>query len=171
MIDNEKPNFVGTSTRGSSPYHYSSTIKVEPIKWPSRQEVKDQIQQLKTSARPQVNSVISSPYHFTRPRVNARTIPAPISNVLVRHTPIQGTNQHRVTVSFTHNPQDSYFQAASIYLKQGGREPVLVGGGTKSPLTFTTNKTTEASTVIVQSAGNWGSTLPHQSPSKQVRLG
>ena len=44
------------------------------------------------------------------------------------------------------------------------------GGGAKSPLTFTTNKTTEASTVFVASQGNWGSNLPHQSPSKQVRL-
>ena len=170
MVSNEKPTFVGTTTHGSSSYHHSSTVKVEPIKWPSRQEVKDQIQQLKTSGRPQVNSVISSPYHFTRPRVNARTVPVPLSNVLVRHSPIQGTSQHRVTVSFTHNPQDAYFQSVNIYLKQGGREPVLVAGGSKAPLTFATSKTSEASTVIVQSTGNWGSTLVHQSPSKGVRL-
>lgn len=163
-IRNEKPMF-GTTTAGSTERKpYPNVVKVEPIHWPTESE--DRIQQTKTGSKPQVQTLPGT----ARPRVNARTVPRPVNNVRINRAQA-GANQHKVTVSFIQHPSDIYFQRVAVYLKQGNGEPTQVAGGSTSPISFTTNKTSAPSQVMVQSVGAWGATPIHRAPSHIVHLG
>jgi hypothetical protein len=139
----------------------------DPIVWPARRHVDNQIEQTKGSAKPQAAFVLPT----TQPNqssVPPRTTPQPVSHVrvILRH----GVGQKTVTVQFNHPMGDPYFQGASVYLKKANQQPTLVASGAKSPLTFTTPNDPAPHAVYVSSDGNWGSTNVLTSPSHPVQL-
>lgn len=143
-------------------------IPKTPIIWPASQHKANQIQQTKTSAKPQAPFVLPT----TQPTTSAvapRTTPQAVSNVrVVSRPPIGG--QKTVTVQFSHPPGDQYFSGANVYLRRANQQPTLVASGAKSPLTFTAPTHTAPHSVYVTSVGNWGETNVLTSPSTPVRL-
>ena len=148
---------------------HPGAIPSTPVIWPATSQRSDQIQQTKTSAKPQAAFVLPT----TQPNkssVPPRTTPQPVSNIRVVTRPaVDG--QKTVIVQFTHPHGDPYFQGAHVYLRQAGKpQPVLVAGGAASPLRFTVPVNTAPHVLHVSSYGNWGETNVLTSPSRPVRL-
>jgi hypothetical protein len=138
-----------------------------PVLWPTESHTVNKIQQTKGSAKPQTDNVPPT----TQPNassVSARTTPATVSNIRVVSKTAKG--QKTVTVQFTHPHGDPYFAGANVYLRQGGKQPVQVASGAKSPLSFSVPTTTAPHSIFVTSYGNWGETPVLHSPSARVRL-
>lgn len=95
-------------------------------------------------------------------------VPKTVSNVQAVAKSV-GTSR-QVTVTFAQNANDPYFTTALVYLKLGTGQPTVVAQGPTSPLTFTVTKTKSPATVIVVSAGNWGSTAVQNSPATSLSL-
>jgi len=87
----------------------------------------------------------------------------------LRNHPTDSTLKN-VTVQFNHPGTNPYFSAANVYMKQAGKEPVLVASGASSPLTFTAPKTNIPTSIHVSSVGNWGETDILTAPSAPVTL-
>ena len=96
-------------------------------------------------------------------------VPKVVTNVRVKKKILNST-QAQLTVSFTQNPGDPYFVNAQIYLKLAAGNPVLIGQGANSPLVITVARTSTPATIIVVSAGNWGSTAISASPVESINL-
>lgn len=124
-----------------------------------------QIAQLKaagvSSNPPSANPQTKSP--------NTQGLPKVVTNLAVLKQNVSAS-QVQVTVSFGHDPGDYYFSTAKIYIKYGTAAPVFVSEGSKSPIQFTVTRTSAPSTVIVVSAGNWGSTPISSSPARSISL-
>jgi hypothetical protein len=139
-----------------------------PIIWPTESHTVNKIQQTKGRAKPQTDNVQPT----TQPNassVQPRTTPAVVSNIRVV-TRRASNGQKPITVQFTHPHGDSYFAGANVYLRQGSKQPVLVAGGAKSPLSFTAPATVAPHSIYITSYGNWGETPVLHSPSARVRL-
>lgn len=146
---------------------HPGSVPSQPIKWPAPRHVSNQVQQTKGSAKPQ-----SNPLPTTQPSVSAvapRTTPANVGRIRVTTRPAVN-GQKTITVQFTHPGGDQYFAGANVYLKRAGGQPTQVGGGAKSPLTFTVPVSDAPHSVFVSSVGNWGETDVLSSPSHPVRL-
>lgn len=146
---------------------HPGAIPRTPLLWPENQHKSNQIQQTKGSAKPQASYALPTTQPST-PIVQPRTTPAPVTNVRV--VTRAGTGQKTVTVQFTHPSGDPYFAGANVYLRQSGKQPVLVAGGAQSPLTFTATNNNAPHAVYVTSFGDWGETDVLTSPSHPVRL-
>ncbi len=124
-----------------------------------------QIQQLKaagvTGGLPSANPQTKSP--------NTQGLPQVVTGLSVSKRNVSAS-QVSLTVSFAHNPGDPYFSTARVYIKYGSAAPILVSEGSKSPIQFTVPRISTPSTVIVVSAGNWGSTPISSSPARSIRL-
>lgn len=145
-------------------------VPAAPVIWPEPRQRANQIQQTKSSAKPQQTSVqpTTQPNQAT---VTPRTTPKMVSNVrVVTRPPVNG--QKTVIVQFTHPGNDPYFAGARIYLRQAGQghQPALVAGGASSPLTFTVPTHQAPHVLHVTSVGQWGETVVSQSPASAVRL-
>jgi hypothetical protein len=96
----------------------------------------------------------------------------PVQNLRVQRTPINAV-QVRVSVSFTPNPNDKYFQGVRVSLAQGADTPLQVGLGRVSPIVFTIPRTgngaTAFATVTAQSVGTVADSPLGNSPSKAIR--
>lgn len=117
--------------------------------------VQNQIQQVKTATV----IVPTSP--------NNQGQAQPVQNVRIVKTPV-GNGQIRVSVSFTPNPADRYFQGVALSLTQGNNTPLQVAFGKVSPVTFLTPATSAPSTLSVQSVGSLGDTSLADSPSQAL---
>ena len=162
-MDDNTPKFeLGTPFPGSNP--------TQPLAWPSGQHQSNQIQQTKGTAKAQVASAHPSTQPST-PTVAPRTTPPAVTHVRVvlRNHPSDSTLKN-LTVQFNHPGTNPYFSGANVYTKQSGKEPVLVAGGAKSPLTFSVTKSPIPTSVYVTSVSNWGETDILTAPSKSVRL-
>lgn len=147
---------------------HPGSIPTTPIIWPAPRHVSNQVQQTKGSAKPQTANVLPT----TQPNASAvppRTTPAPVSHVRVVTRPAVNGNK-TVIVQFNHPSNDPYFAGANVYLKRAGAQPTQVGGGAKSPITFTVPTHNAPHTVLVSSFGNWGETDIGSSPAHHVRL-
>jgi hypothetical protein len=100
---------------------------------------------------------------------NTQGVPKVVADVTVRKKNLSAT-QAQLTVSFMENPNDLYFVRAQIYLKLGNANPVLIGQGASSPLNVNVTRTSVPATIIVVSAGNWGSTDVNFSPVQSLSL-
>ena len=149
-------------------FFHPGSIPSTPIIWPAPRHVSNQVQQTKSSAKPQVATVLPT----TQPSqssVPPRTTPQQVSGIrIVTRRAVNG--QKTVTVAFRHPPGDQYFAGANVYLRRANGQPTLVAGGAKSPLTFTAPVNNGAHVVHVTSMGNWGETNVLTSPSHHVRL-
>lgn len=141
------------------------------INWPADSETRlqTQLQQIKITSKPQV-----VPRKTTLPiqsSVPSRTTPQPVKRIRITRIPGQGTAAHTVCVQFYRRPSDPYFQSCNIYLQSGrDNNPVLVAGGSQSPISFSVAKSSVPSTVIVTSLGPGGETTLSSSPSAVVKL-
>ncbi|HVB54958.1 MAG TPA: hypothetical protein VNE63_00805 [Candidatus Acidoferrales bacterium] len=122
---------------------------MDAIVWPLNQHKSNQIQQVKGTAKAQ-NSQVNPSTQPCVPSVAARTTPQKVSKVRVVLRP-GSSGQKSVTVQFNHPSGDPYFSGASVYLRQSGKQPVLVASGHKSPPR--------------PSPGNFASPLTFNSPS------
>jgi len=139
-----------------------------PVVWPGQRHQSNQIQQTKGTAKAQSSAVIPTGQPSV-PSVAAPTTPQKVSKVRVvlQSAP---PGQKKVVVQFNHPSGDPYFAGVNVYLKPSGKPAVLVGGGAKSPVTFTTNQSAAPHSILVQSTGSWGSTDLLTSPAHQVLL-
>lgn len=94
-------------------------------------------------------------------------LPIPVTNLSVSVAK-SGSNR-LVRVSFTQNPNDPYFTAADLYVKQGSNNATLVAMGS-SPILVTLPASPVPTTLIVASSGNWGTLPLAQSPGIAVSL-
>ena len=150
------------------PFPHPGSIPTTPILWPATRHQGNQIQQVKGSAKPQTAIVLptTQPNQSTVP---PRTTPQLVSHVRVVSKPAV-SGQKTITVQFNHPAGDPYFSGANVYLQRPGQPPTLVGGGAKSPITFTVPTHAAPHTLFVTSVGNWGETNILTSPSHRVRL-
>jgi hypothetical protein len=137
------------------------------IVWPAARHQVNQIEQTKITAKAQANAVQPSTQP-SRPVVPARTTPQTVSGIRIILRSASG--QKTVTVQFAHPSGDPYFGGAKVYLRRAGQQPVLVAGGSESPLTFTVDNHPAPHSIYVTSVGSWGETPVLQSPSRPVRL-
>jgi hypothetical protein len=79
-----------------------------------------------------------------------------------------GGGQVQVSVSFTPNSNDRFFQGIAVSLTQGGNTPLQVAFGKVSPVTFIVSKTSSPSEISVQSVGSLGDTSLDLSPSRAL---
>jgi len=132
-----------------------------PIRWPTKQNLQTQIEQIKAASQPANLSKTSSA------NVASANQPKAVQGV---NTSIRQSGTNRiVTVHFTRG-LDPFFQSVNVYLKLGNQQPSFVTSSSTSPIVFTTPKTTASATVIVQSAGNWGPSPITSSPTSSLRL-
>jgi hypothetical protein len=122
----------------------------------------------------QVNQIKTAVTAPTSSRGGAGTlgtqgIPQPVQNLRVTRTALSST-QYKVSVSFTPNPSDNYFQGVSVSLNQGNGNPVSVVTGKTSPITFVTTKTPAASAISVASVGSFANTSRPASPGRALAL-
>ena len=140
-------------------------IPTQKFSMPNSHASLTQIQQLKaagiTGGLPSANPQTKSP--------STQGLPQVVKNLSVSKKNISAT-QVQLTVSFGHNPGDPYFSTARVYIKYGSAAPILVSEGSQSPIQFTIPRVSTPSTVIVVSAGNWGSTPVSSSPARSIRL-
>lgn len=132
-----------------------------PIRWPRIPDLQTQIQQIKGASQP---SSLSQTGIFQAASAN---MPKAVTGVV--STMRQAGSQRIVTISFKQNP-DPFFQKVNIYFRQGSNPPILITSSPSSPVTFTLSKSVLASTIFVQSEGNWGPIPLSQSPSCALRL-
>jgi hypothetical protein len=147
---------------------YPGTVPTSPVIWPAPAQRSNQIQQVKITAQPQLTAALPT----TQPSqavVPPRTTPAQVSRIRVVSKTVGDSKT--LTIKFTHPAGNHYFQAAAVYLRKGKDQPVLVAGGSKSPLSFTVPKSNAPHSIYVVSQGNWGSTNILTSPSTRVKLG
>jgi hypothetical protein len=142
------------------PYLPNPNWQTKPIRWPSQPQT--QIQQIKGASQPSSLSSVGVN------QVASANQPKAVLNV--RTNIRQSSSQRIVTVSFT-RAVDPFYQKVNIYLKQGSNPPILITSSPTSPITFTTGKTTAASTIVAQTEGNWGPMPLNQSPSASLHLG
>ena len=135
---------------------YPRPVPVRAIHWPEPQHMQNQVQQLRINAQ------------STAPQIQALT-PKTVSHLRVARVASDAPS-HQLSVQFSRNPADKYFQAVNVYLKAGKNQPVLLTSGTHSPIKVSVQKTSAASSIIVQSAGNWGNSPLNASPSRAIRL-
>jgi hypothetical protein len=79
-----------------------------------------------------------------------------------------GGGQVQVSVAFTPNSNDRFFQGVAVSLTQGGNTPLQVAFGKISPVTFTVSKSNSPSAISVQSVGSLGDTSIGDSPSRAL---
>lgn len=178
---NQEPKHNGRNS-------FPRNVPFTKIVWPSVRNTGDKIQQVKSQASPQATGRTTPSVAPSIPRVPGRGVPPPVKNVRVRYENVSTnvhtaantitaagsestvlTNQKKVTVMFHLNP-NQYHQKVNVYLKQGNAEPTLVASGATGPLTFTTNKTSLPSSIMVQREGNWGATHLAHCPSAPLKL-
>lgn len=143
-------------------------IPETPIIWPALRHPSNQIEQTKGSAKPQAPFAAPTTQP-SRSLVPPRTTPQQVSHVRVITRKAAG-GQKTVTVQFNHPSGDPYFAGANIYLRRAGRQPTLVGSGSRSPITFNAPVSAAPHAIFVTSYGNWGETDILSSPSHHVRL-
>lgn len=120
--------------------------------------ISNQIQQVKTSAliTPASSSVANQGQA------------QPVQNLRITRRPFG--NQIQVSVSFTPNANDRYFQGVAVSLTQGDGTPLQVAFGKVSPVTFVTGKSNLSSSISVQSVGSLGDTPIAGSPGRALSL-
>lgn len=126
--------------------------------------VSNQIQQLKTTA------AIISPLSGSSTSLNNQGQAKPVQNLRVTRRSINRT-QYQVSISFTPDPNDRYFQGVAVSLTQGESTPLQVATGKQSPITFVVTKGSSPSAVSVQSVGSLAGNTPiKNSPSRAIAL-
>jgi hypothetical protein len=125
--------------------------------------VSNQVQQLKTA------TAITSPLSGSSSTVNNQGQAKPVQNLRVTRRSISRT-QYQVSISFTPDPNDRYFQGVAVSLTQGDNTPLQVAFGKQSPITFVVTKGSSPSAVNVQSVGSLGDTPIKNSPSRGIAL-
>lgn len=77
-----------------------------------------------------------------------------------------------VSVTFQRDPSDSNYSGVTVFVKgyQGNNNPVQVGAGSTSPITFTLNNTGERVSFLVQSYGNSGNAPLSSAPTGGTTL-
>ncbi len=143
------------------PYLPSPPYGRNPIRWPVQPNLQTQIQQIKAASQSSsLSPVAVAP-------VTSANMPKAVQNV---GAAVKASGSQRVvTVRFTRSP-DPFYQAVNVYLRQGNQQPVLVASSPTSPISFSVSKTLAASTVFVQTQGNWGPMPLSSSPSAALRL-
>lgn len=150
------------------PAKHPGEIPSSPVVWPEPRHVQNQVQQTKSQAKGQAAFVLPSVQPSTS-AVPARTTPKNVSHVRVVTKP-SVNGQKQITLQFNHPGGDPYFNGVNVYLKQAGKQPTLVAGGAKSPVTFTVPTHNAPHTITITSVGNWGETTIVSSPSARVNL-
>lgn len=129
----------------------------QPIRWPQAKNAQTQIAQIKGAGITNAGSTTT------------QGVPKPVSNVQVKKSIVNATTA-KLTISFTQAPNDPYFVSAECYLRLGNSNPVSLGKGSASPLSFNVTRTSTPATIFVVSSGNWGSTPLATAPVKSVNL-
>lgn len=136
------------------------TLPSNELSWPDARDVRTQVQQLKATAQASHVTAIQPPV--------TPSAPLAVSGIRVTRAALGGNRQ--LTVRFTHNPQDGYFQGVNLYLRQKNRPALVIGAVTHSPAIVTLPKSSLASSVVVQSVGNAANLPLANSPGRAVNL-
>lgn len=138
-------------------------VPVQPIRWPGAAPLRTVIRQTQTSS--QVSQLSNSAAPVRAISINA---PQPVSIVSVTSRTI-GTNK-QVTIGFTNDPSDPFFQKVNVHLRQGIGQPVIIGSGTKSPVTVMIPRGKVPGVLLLQAEGNWGPHPIQNSPVRAINL-
>lgn len=130
-------------------------------------EVSNQIQQVKSSVAGKSTAAAGTVSNGGQAQGKAK----PIRNLRIVRTPVNGS-QTRVSISFTPDPTDTYFQGVTVFMSQGKNTPLQVATGKTSPVTFLQDKSlaTQPTQVTVQSVGSFSDSNFDSSPSDTLPI-
>lgn len=135
------------------------------VRYPIDQHFTNQFNQLKVANTPVRTITVNNPTLVSQPGT-----PQAVSGIRTITSPIAGSSNVKVTVSFTRNPADKLFQKANVYLTSGNGVPNIVGVTSGTSLSFTTAKGNPPYNLHVQSSGTTADLPLTRSPSRVFTL-
>lgn len=93
----------------------------------------------------------------------------PVTNLRIVRRRLSRT-QYQVSVSFTPDASDRYFQGVAVNLTQGSSTPLQIAVGKTSPITFIVQASSLPSSINVQSVGSVVDTDSANSPGGRIPL-